>query len=577
MLGQFIYIHEMPDPPPLEKPGYNLIWHDEFDGSDLNELYWNKSSVNDDYYINCERDITLNPANVSVSDGTLKLEINTTDFDGCDNSGAEVKTFSVTDGNFHDYYFQAPCYIEIRAFGLPFTEGLGSAAWVYNCDAPQYSEIDIWETDGKNKNRFQTNYWWQDGPYVSGCTLVGGEVRQDDPKVCKLKNLDDPYLWVFYKNFDLTQQWINFGVEWSATHIRYYINNILCNEIDLSEPTPEENTYDRPTGNLTLRLGVANNPIGDKSDMFSISELPKKLVVDYVRAYTPESSKAGDISIYPESICTNNGAVVAANFLPGVNYYFTSWAFDILPTANIYPNERWIELKSGLPYNQAYPITLHTVFPNGYMETSIRSIFIDSGLPVEPAETILTEQINSLCEFYALYPIEHKHVIVYWSMSGVDAWQEAENIQVGGQWYSQFQNTFLPETEYELFIQTENGCGVSVVSDPLTFTTPSVPEGCWWRQNDLSNFTTDSIADFTRNDCAISFSTGLENLYVSTEYPGVKWHLSIIDITGRVVATRMFETKSAEVNFSHLPAGIYFARILSTEINCIQVTRIYIS
>lgn len=564
-IGQFIYVHEMNTAAPIEKPGYKLIWHDEFNGNDLQATHWNKSGINDDYTVNCERDITFNPGNISVSDGLLSLTLNTTDFDDCSNSGAEVKTFSIVDNNFHDYYFRAPCYIEIRAFGLPINDGQGSAAWIYNCDAPEYSEIDIWETDGKNKNRFQSNYWWQEGIYVPGCPLVGDEVRHDAPQVIKLKNLDDPLLLLFNKNFDLTAEWAVFGIEWTASEIKYFINDVLCYEIDLNDAPPEGTHYERPTGNLTLRIGVADNPIGNQEVDLVTNDMPKSMTIDYVRAYTPVSSKAGEIINYPDQICLDNSATISANFLPGVTYNFSSWAFDILPTANNFPNERVISLKSGLPSEQYYPVTLQTIFPNKYIETNTRLIYIDSNIPEKPSTSITTSQINSLCEFYAFYPIPKEHYQAFWSMNGATGWLEGENVQIDGQWYSRLQNNFLPDNVYTVFIQTANGCGMSEISDAIIFNTPMLTEDCLWKLENIEETQQLIQTGTPDHNCQIEIIATGNTLRIYSSEVNSNLQLRIHSISGEMVVQKQITEGWTEVNLNELPFGIYFIKALTDD------------
>ncbi len=60
-------------PNPVEKPGWNLIFSDEFTGNSLDPVKWNKSNPIDDGNGSCVRKFAVNPANVSVSNGNAVI------------------------------------------------------------------------------------------------------------------------------------------------------------------------------------------------------------------------------------------------------------------------------------------------------------------------------------------------------------------------------------------------------------------------------------------------------------------------------------------------------------------------
>lgn len=333
-------VHNLTTPNSETKTGYNLIWSDEFPGTSLSPSYWNKSSTDDDGTLQCQRDLTMNPTNVAVEDGLAKLTINNTDFASCTGSCSEIKSFSIVDNTFIDYYFNDPCYIEIRVKYLPFKPGLGSAAWVYNCDAPEYSEIDLWETDGQNKDRFYSTYHWQEGSYIVGCAENEYEVRKRDSRIIKVKNLDDPAV-IGYKDLDLSNNWLIYAIEWDGNSVKWYVNNVLARTIDLNSTPPsytDATAYHKPTGQLTLRIGTGNNSVGNTEDTYSTSELPKTLQIDYIRAYVKDGSKACPIVRAPKDICEGTGDIISTNYLPGVTYTWSSTGFDNGVTDNNVPS-----------------------------------------------------------------------------------------------------------------------------------------------------------------------------------------------------------------------------------------------
>ncbi|HRG28636.1 MAG TPA: family 16 glycosylhydrolase [Chitinophagales bacterium] len=566
-----IQVHNLTSPNPVGKAGYNLIWSDEFPGTSLSPTFWNKSTTNDDGTVSCERDLTMNPANVTVAGGLAKLTINSNDFDGCTGSCSEIKTFSINDASFIDYYFNDPCYIEIRVKNLPFKTGLGSAAWVYNCDAPEYSEIDLWETDGESEDRFTTTYHWQEGDYVPGCTLEGTETRRKDSKIIKVKNLDDPAIFGFH-DLDLSVEWLIYGIEWDGSTIKWYLNNVLARTIDLNNTPPEGSSYHKPYGQLTLRIGTGNNSVGDSVN-YSVTDLPVTMNIDYVRAYVKSGFTACGINRSPTDICLGTGDIIKTNYLPGVTYTWTSTGFDFGTTDINIPSERWITPKTGVAVNQYYSAILTATFPSGYTETSSTQIFLSSGVPSKPTKVVTAEQINALCEYTATYKKDNMSQNVLWSKTGSAPWTEGTNYETGGFYYSKFYGDYLPSHSYSVKVKVTNDCGTSIVSDWRNFTTPAPPEGCWWKvDNDAvdtaSLYSSNSIINCTPS---ITYTYSKLNIFLDdNSCQNENYFLLIYNILGQMIDLIEIN-ESTEIEIPSESSGVYIA-ILKTQSGVIVST-----
>lgn len=560
-----IFVHNLTASNPVLKPGYNLIWSDEFPGTSLAPTFWNKSTTNDDGTVYCERDLTMNPANVTVSGGLAKLTINGNDFDGCTGSCGEIKTFSINDPSFIDYYFNDPCYIEIRVKNLPFKQGLGSAAWLYNCDAPEYTEIDLWETNGIDKDRFTASYHWQEGNYIPGCTLDGTEVRRRDASQIKVKNLDDPGLFG-YRDLDLSDEWLIYGIEWDGNSIKWYLNNVLAKVIDLNSTPPEGDNYHKPYGRLTLRIGNGNNSVGDKETNYAVADLPITMNIDYVRAYVKAGNTACGINQTSSDICVGTGDIIAANYLPGVSYSWSSAGFDFGATDNNIPSERWITPKAGALVDQFYTVNLTSTFPSGYIESTSTQIYLSPGVPSKPTKSVGVEQINSLCEYTATYKKDNQTQTVLWSKTGSAPWTEGTNYQSGGFYYSKYYGNYLPSHSYSVKVKVTNDCGTSIASDWRNFTTPTPTEGCWWKTENESVDTSNEYDLNLNLNCtpAFTYTNSKLNIVLGENYcPDVNYSLFICNLLGqRICSMQINENEVIEIPSQ--TSGVYIA-ILTSE------------
>jgi|JI6StandDraft_1071083.scaffolds.fasta_scaffold39555_1 hypothetical protein len=571
-----IQVHNLTTPNPVAKAGYNLIWSDEFPGTSLSTTFWNKSTTGDDGTISCERGLTMNPANVTVAGGLANLAINNNDFDGCTGSCSEIKTFSINDNTFVDYYFNDPCYLEIRVKNLPFKSGLGSAAWVYNCDAPEYSEIDLWETDGETKGRFTATYHWQEGDYVVGCTLDGTEERRMDARIIKVKNLDDPAVFG-YHDLDLSSEWLIYGIEWDGNSIKWYLNNVLATTIDLNSTPPEGDSYHKPYGNLALRIGTGNNSVGNKETNYSEVNLPVTMNIDYVRAYVKNGFTACGINKTPPDVCIGTGDIIAANYLPGVTYTWTSSGFDFGTTDNNIPSERWMTPKPGVAVNQFYSANLTTTFPSGYTETTSTQVFLSSGVPSKPTKNVTAEQINGLCEFTADYKKDNQTQNVLWSKTGGAPWTQGINYASGGYYYSKFYGDYLPSHNYSVKVKIINDCGTSIASDWRNFTTPAPPEGCWWRTENeqIDTLNEHDVNLLTTCSPSIVYNNSKLNIILGdNSCQEVNYSLFIFNILGQRVDLIQI-SENYEVEISSNPTGVYIAILVAESGKILSTTKFF--
>ncbi|PWW36955.1 beta-glucanase (GH16 family) [Idiomarina loihiensis] len=236
---------------------WELVWQDEFDGSDIDEGKWN-------FEINCEgggnneqQCYTDSADNAFVSDGTLKIVAMPA---GEDDTGSLPYTSALLNSkNKGDFTYGR---VEVRA-KLPEGQGSWPAVWMMPTDAvyggwPKSGEIDIVEavnlktTDAEGNvesNVHGTLHYGRDWPNNSS-----------SGKAYQLPGDANP-----------ADDFHTYAMEWQEGEIRWYVDGYLYQTqrdsqlrynskgeaIGLNHQGWFTEYYDQPTGELTLDYGPA--------------------------------------------------------------------------------------------------------------------------------------------------------------------------------------------------------------------------------------------------------------------------------------------------------------------------------
>lgn len=354
-----------------ENPLFQLVFADNFDS--LNLRKWNLGEKGDDIAKCDGAGVMKLPRLVSVTpEGYLKLDIKEENCEGCPVIAGEVKTVSTFD-DFHSYWLYPGSYLEIRAM-MPFGANVGSSGWLYGAWQKQYHEIDIWENYRKEADSYQTDYIW-------------GETQQTTDLIStKIKLQDEAG-----KSFSFEGKWMIFGLSWENNKIKYYINNQLFQELDLTQKPPkgvlDHTPAYYPTSPFELRIGVGGhlntNPKIKKRKITLPNGESKSLLVDYVRVYRLPTYKIIQDTDIPKEICMyadgSNGANIGCTYYPDASYTWSSPAFDFKPNMppHIFNHNQWMTIKKGTELGKSYPVTLTISFPWGYSETRTWEVATD--------------------------------------------------------------------------------------------------------------------------------------------------------------------------------------------------------
>lgn len=243
-----------PSPTPeVYRPGWELVWHDEFDGETINPENW-AFDIGGSGWGNNERQFyTDRPENARIENGMLVIEARKENFIHRNYTSARLKTQGL-----HAFTYER---IEAR-MKLPSGMGIWPAFWMLGEDIggagwPKSGEIDIMEFIGREPDRV---YGTIHGPGYSGGNGVGG--------------------FHVLPGEALSNDFHVFAIEWEADEIRWYVDEVQYFRVT-PEMLPGEWVYDYPFF-IILNLAIGGNWPGypDETTVF-----PQFMYVDYVRVY----------------------------------------------------------------------------------------------------------------------------------------------------------------------------------------------------------------------------------------------------------------------------------------------------
>ncbi|MDE2398236.1 MAG: glycoside hydrolase family 16 protein [Burkholderiales bacterium] len=279
-----------PAPAPAARAGWDLVWHDEFDGDSIDRSKWDFDIGNGFYdypsqswiggWGNSELQYyTADPGNVFVKDGLLTIRAVKESLHGCGYTSARLKTrrrdgsplFAKTYGRF-----------EIRA-RVPWGKGLWPALWMLPQDEryggwAASGEIDIMEIVGDRPHEVLSSLHFGS---------AGSEARA---LVTHVHPLADG---------STVADWHVYAVEWEPGAIRFFVDGAETRRLDhwwscsrtvdgrgaaarsAADLNPWPAPFDQPFY-LVMNVAVGGDfPGAPTAD----TRFPAELVVDYVRVF----------------------------------------------------------------------------------------------------------------------------------------------------------------------------------------------------------------------------------------------------------------------------------------------------
>jgi len=257
---------------PLERPGYALVWHDEFEGHALDTQKWLPLYL--PHWSSRERA----SARYGLQDSTLVLRIDADQRPWCPEFDGGVKVSSIQTGLFAgslgsalgQHRFNPRLTVrEAHANVRLYTPHYGYFECRAKCVNTPGNHVALWLIG------------YEDAPDRCGeiCMfeILGADVSATTSKVgYGIKSWADPTLSAaFYRDsldIDATHFHI-YAHEWTPTHIDFYVDNHKIRRINQSPAYP-----------MQFMLGLYEAPGVDARSAY-----PKEFVVDYVRTYQPVS------------------------------------------------------------------------------------------------------------------------------------------------------------------------------------------------------------------------------------------------------------------------------------------------
>jgi beta-glucanase (GH16 family) len=243
---------------PESYEGMQLVWQDEFEGSQLNLDDWTfETGTGANGWGNNELQY-YRKENTSLEDGYLIITAKKEAYQGREYTSSRI----VTQGKQSFRYGR----IDIRA-ALPKGQGIWPALWMLGSSFaevgwPASGEIDIMEMIGGGAGRDNTVHgtvhWSHGGEYASygqGYTLPDG---------------------IFADKFHV------FTIAWDESSITWYVDDVEFNKIDI---THEELSEFQQEFFFIFNVAVGGNWPGNPNES---THFPQRMVVDYVRVFQPE-------------------------------------------------------------------------------------------------------------------------------------------------------------------------------------------------------------------------------------------------------------------------------------------------
>lgn len=264
-------------PNPLEKPGYRLDFHDEFDGTALDTIKWFP------YYLPHWSSRANTAPHYTMRDSHLTLQIVQNQPAWAPEWDGEVRASIIQTGE-----FAGPVGSKIGQ--LRFSDALivREAQPTVRTYQPQYGYFEI-RCKGMRTGANHVSLWMigvEDTPEHSGeianFELVGAHAGETESKVrFGIHPWGDPTLTEeFYEeSFPIdTARFHIYAIEWTPAHVDFFIDNVHIKTVHQS-----------PTYPMQFMLGIYEHPFeGAWSGIYDPdAPYPKSFTVDYFRAYQP--------------------------------------------------------------------------------------------------------------------------------------------------------------------------------------------------------------------------------------------------------------------------------------------------
>ena len=257
---------------------YELVWSDEFDGTEVDGNKWEFQigngcpdlcgwGNNESQYYRSE--------NATLENGNLVINIKEETYLGHNYTSTRMRTKHLADWTHGKF--------EAR-IKLPKGQGIWPAFWLLSTDNvygtwPWSGEIDIVERVGHQPNRIHGTIHYG-GPSQGGSYLLPGADFSDDFHV--------------------------FSIEWDADRIRWFVDGIQYYGTTRWAVEPYNWPFDEDF-HIIMNCAVGGNWPGSPD---ASTQFPQRMEIDYVRVYQEGTSSIEDANLFDLKIGPNPAADV---------------------------------------------------------------------------------------------------------------------------------------------------------------------------------------------------------------------------------------------------------------------------
>lgn len=248
---------------------WNLVWSDEFNGTAINDTNWSHEIGGNGWGNNELQYYTDRDTNSYLENGYLVIQALNENYSAWNYTSARLKS----QGKRFFKYGKVLARIK-----LPYGKGIWPAFWMLGENFPTVGwpdcgEIDIVELVGgpdSDNKIYGTAHWenenGQHAEYSGNYTLPSG---------------------IFADNFHL------FSIIWDEEKIKWYVDNRLYHEIDI---TPSSLSEFHEDFFIILNVAVGGNWPGSPD---STTVFPQKMYIDYIRVFEEAPTSVDDESKNP--------------------------------------------------------------------------------------------------------------------------------------------------------------------------------------------------------------------------------------------------------------------------------------
>jgi beta-glucanase (GH16 family) len=242
-------------------PGWELAWHDEFEGAAVDQTNWELLNLQNSH--NNEKQY-YRPEQASIVDGKLRITATNQPIANKLYRSARLESRQA----FPTGRFEA-------RIDLPTTQGMWPAFWLLpkGFQWPTRGEIDIMENRGSEPFVVSSAYHWQTNP--GPCCDQHEFVYENYGAVQSGERVN------YHTGFH------TYAVEWEATRLRFYVDGVLHFTVNETASRP---IFETPM-NIILNLAVGGDFGGDPNGS---TVFPQIMDVEYVRVWQPQTGLSGD-------------------------------------------------------------------------------------------------------------------------------------------------------------------------------------------------------------------------------------------------------------------------------------------